>query len=489
MFTRSGEWVIISGVKKYLHFKTLKSLRVHLVLIILLVGIIPTLIMQKVLIRNYESRAVEVRTAEVQNQCTILCNQIAEANFLKDPSGEVLQSELSQLANIYSGRIMVVNDEFAVVFDTYDLDRGRVIISESVSKASAGNSATFYDAETKYIEISSPIYDGNKNEVLGVMLTSVSTNAIAETMSILEGVTEVLIIIMTVAIALIAFLIGSKVVRPFRRITDSIEAVTEGFDDDYLHENAYEETEVLSVAFNKMLGRMKVLDDSRQEFVANVSHELKTPLTSMKVLADSLLAQEEVPPELYREFMQDLSEEIDRENIVINDLLTLVKLDKTNPHLTIEGQNINEMLERILKRLRPVAAERNIELVFESYGPVMAEVDEIKLVLAFSNLIENGIKYNHDNGWVKVTLDADHKWFTVIISDSGIGIPEEEGERIFERFYRVDKSRSGEISGTGLGLSIARSAVLLHRGAIKVQGNDDGGTDFNVRIPLTYIAI
>ena len=108
---------------------------------------------------------------------------------------------------------------------------------------------------------------------------------------------------------------------------------------------------------------MQVLDDSRQEFVSNVSHELKTPLTSMKVLADSLLAQEDVPTELYKEFLGDIAEEIERENKIINDLLSLVKMDRTSSDLNVKSENINELIERNLKRLRPIAALRNIELV------------------------------------------------------------------------------------------------------------------------------
>ena len=236
-----------------------------------------------------------------------------------------------------------------------------------------------------------------------------------------------------------------------------------------------------------MLGRMRILDDSRNEFVSNVSHELKTPLTSMKVLADSLLSQEEVPPELYKEFMGDLSQEIERENKIINDLLSLVKMDKTANTMNITSENINALVERILKRLRPIAATRNIEVVFESFRPVTAEVDVVKLTLAISNLVENAIKYNKEDGWIHVSLNADHKYFYLEVADSGIGIPEESMEHIFERFYRVDKSHSREIGGTGLGLAIARSAVVMHRGAIKAYSQLGEGTTFAVRIPLTYV--
>ena len=203
---------------------------------------------------------------------------------------------------------------------------------------------------------------------------------------------------------------------------------------------------------------------------------------------DSLLMQEEVPNELYREFMQDIADEIDRENQIINDLLTLVKLDKTNKELSINIVSVNEMIELLLKRLRPIAQKRDVEITFESNRPVMAEIDEVKITLALTNLIENAVKYNKEHGFVKVTLDADHQYFSVEVEDSGIGIPESSYEQIFERFYREDKSHSREIGGTGLGLAITKNVILMHRGTISVSSVLEQGTVFTVKIPLSHIS-
>ena len=186
--------------------------------------------------------------------------------------------------------------------------------------------------------------------------------------------------------------------------------------------------------------------------------------------------------------MKDLSGEIERENQIINDLLSLVKMDKTANNMNITQENMNELVEKVLKRLRPIAREHNIEVVFESFRPVTAEVDEMKLSLALTNLVENAIKYNKEEGWVHVSLNADHKFCYIEVADSGIGIPEESIDHIFERFYRVDKSHSREIGGTGLGLAIARSAIVMHRGAIKVYSQPGEGTTFAIRLPLTYVA-
>lgn len=446
------------------------------------------MILRGVILSSYEKRAVEVRTAEIQNQCTILCNQLSNSNYLTGDTSEVIKTELIQLSNIYNGRVLVVDQDFRIKEDTYDMDKGKTIISEDVIRCFRGKGTSSYDAKNRYIEVTSPIYDLGNEKITGVMLVSVSTDSINDNIQVLDE--RIIIVGLTVGMVMmvLAFAAGFMMVRPFQRISRSIEAVTEGYEDNYLHENAYTETMRISEAFNKMLGRMKVLDDSKNEFVSNVSHELKTPLTSMKVLADSLLAQEEVPAELYKEFMGDLSEEIERENKIINDLLSLVKMDKTASTVNIKSENINALVERILKQLRPIAATRNIEVVFESFRPVTAEVDEVKISLAITNLVENAIKYNKENGWIHVSLNADHKNCYIEVADSGMGIPEEAIEHIFERFYRVDKSHSREIGGTGLGLAIARSAVVMHRGAIKVFSQVGEGTTFTVRIPLTYVS-
>lgn len=452
----------------------------------MLVGIIPCVILKAIILETYEKRAVGVRTAQIQNQCTILCSQLGSQGYPESGVTDVVRSELDQMSSIYNGRILLVDDQFEITEDTYDIDRGKIIVSEDVIRCFEEAENQVYDTGKRYIEVTAPI-KGENGAVRGAMLVSVSTDIILDSREVLNSTAWVALGVIFLVVTVLAVLIGTIMVHPFARITKSIEAVTEGYDDNYLQENAYTETGLISEAFNKMLGRLRILDDSRQEFVANVSHELKTPLTSMKVLADSLLAQEEVPAELYREFMGDLSEEIERENKIINDLLSLVKMDKTASVMDIRQININEALEKILKRLQPIAAERNIEVVFESFRTVNAEVDEVKLSLAVTNLVENAVKYNVDGGWVHVSLNADHKFFYIEVADSGIGIPDEAKEHIFERFYRVDKSHSREIGGTGLGLAIARNAVVMHRGAIKVFSQPDEGTTFTVRIPLNYI--
>ena len=473
-----------------------RSLKTRFFIIFLLVGIIPSVSVRFSILRNYEARAINVRTSDVQNQFKILANHLITYGYLQDTSSEIINAELEQFSNLYDGRVLIIDKNFKVIKDTYGISEGKTVISEEVIRCFKGESVSNYDRRNGYIEITTPIsafsgvsYDqeGQQNDqIRGVMLTSVSTDTIIATMDLLSHNSLILESIMMLFVVVIAYVAAGVLTAPFGRVTDAISKVKEGFTDEPISVNDYAETEHIVDAFNQLLGRMKVLDDSRKEFVANVSHELKTPLTSMKVLADSLMMQEEVPNELYKEFMTDIANEIERENKIINDLLSLVKMDKTEADLHVSQVDINEQVELILKRLRPIARKQNVEVVFESIRPVTAEVDEVKLTLAFSNLVENAIKYNKTGGFVKVTLDADHQFFSLEVADSGIGIPEEAQEHIFERFYRVDKSHSREIGGTGLGLAITRSAVLMHRGSIKVSSVPGEGTTFVVKIPLIH---
>ena len=485
----------------------LRSLRARIFLLILVIGLVPCIVMRHGIVSNYEDMAVEQRITVVQNQLMILANHLVSNNYLSSHgvredtgnSREVINAELEMLSNLYEGRVMIINKNFKVEKDTYGISEGKTIISEEVIKCFQGENISHYDPEHGYIEMTTPIMDttanttdenGKKNPdaIRGVMLTSISNDSIVNAREVLNRKAYIMEVIMIVAILALAILLSRVLTMPFNRVTQAINAVREGFSDETISVPDYVETVHIVDAFNQLLKRMKALDDSRQEFVANVSHELKTPMTSIKVLADSLLAQDDAPAELYREFMEDITSEIDRENQIITDLLALVKMDKKVQDLNIVSLNINDLTELILKRLRPIARKKDVEVVFESVRPVVAEVDEVKMTLIMTNLVENAIKYNKDHGWVKVVLDADHQYFTFEVSDSGIGIPEESLEHIYERFYRVDKSHSREIGGTGLGLAITRSAVLMHRGAIKVFSTVGEGTIFNVRIPLNYIS-
>ncbi|MCR5357681.1 MAG: two-component sensor histidine kinase [Lachnospiraceae bacterium] len=466
------------------------SLGLRIFLIICLVGTIPVVLLRSIILNSYETRAISVRVSEIQNQCTILANHLVTYGYLEDPSSETVNTELDQFSSLYDGRIMIIDSDLKIIKDTYSISQGKIMISEEILRCFDKASISKHDKKNRYIEFTTPITDLETGSVIGVILTSVSTDNIAETIKIMGRKAYLFEIIAAVLTVCFAVFTTIYLLKPFRDVNTALIQVEEGFTEEKISVPAYNETKVISESFNRLMEKMKTLEASRQEFVSNVSHELKTPITSMKVLADSLILQEDVPIEIYREFMEDITAEIDREDKIINDLLSLVKLNRTsNDLMNITSVDVNRMVEDVLKRVRPIADRQKVDLIFESIRPVTAQIDEIKLSLAVMNVVENAIKYNKENGWVKVAVDADHQFFTVTVSDSGIGIPEESVAHIFERFYRVDKSHSREIGGTGLGLAIARSAILMHDGAIKVESTEGVGTAFTIKVPLKSLGI
>lgn len=462
-----------------------------MLLTFIIIGVIPIIVFSYILLGNYEDKAISSKFSQMQEQIIMLSNQILPTGYLTLVDVPEIDTEIIRVAEVFNGRIVIVNRNLNIVEDTYGLyDSNKYLVSEEVIQSFNGHSSRYHDKENHYLILTNPITLTTEDQrvVVGAVVMNSSTKDIQSVLDGMEQRAIIFTLAFTMFIILFAIYFSNKLTKPLTQVVNSIDRLTEGFMEEEVSIKGYYEIEKISNSFNKMISRMQKIENTRQEFVSNVSHELKTPITSIKVLADSLLVQEDAPVELHREFLVDISEEIERENKIINDLLSLVKLDKAADDMNISSININELLEQILKRLSPIAKKLNIEMIYESFRPVMAEVDEVKLSLAISNLIENAIKYNVIDGWVRVSLNADHKYFFIKVSDSGIGIPEEEQDLIFDRFYRVDKARSRETGGTGLGLAITKNVIKMHRGAIRVYSNDGEGTTFNVRIPLNYIA-
>lgn len=288
----------------------------------------------------------------------------------------------------------------------------------------------------------------------------------------------------SIIVGVLSFVVSGIIIKPLKKILKVIKLMTAGHLDQKIPIEGRDEIGELSKAFNDMSDKLKQVDSTRQEFVSNVSHELKTPLSSVKVLTESLLLQEEFDEEMVKEILGDINSEIDRLNEIIEDLLMMVKLERTESAVTKKSTYINRLIEDIIKRLKPIAEKKEIEIIYNTEKEVTADVDEVKFTLAISNLIENAIKYNYDNGFVKINLDSDHQNAYITIQDDGIGISAEEQNKIFERFYRVDKVRDRETGGTGLGLAITYKTILQHNGHIKVDSEVDKGSTFMVRIPL-----
>ena len=292
----------------------LRSLKFRMFLIIMLVGLLCCFVMRFGIMQSYFNRAVQVRTGDVQNQIKILADHLITYNYLQDQGSDVVNAELNMLSNLYDGRVLIINSSFRVIKDTYNVSQGKTIISEEVIRCFKGESVSNYDDNNNYIEMTVPITVtiDEKAQVVGVILTSVSADSIVTNQEILDRQAVLIALLLLIIVFAVAVGVPKVVMQPFDKVTNAINEVKAGFTDEKIVAEDYTELEHIVDAFNQLLARMKVLDDSRQEFVSNVSHELKTPLTSVKVLADSLNTQEDVPVELYKEFMTDIANEIER---------------------------------------------------------------------------------------------------------------------------------------------------------------------------------
>ncbi len=467
--------------------RRIRSLRVQSMFVLILTGLVPLAVFTVILLNTYHSRAVSQRITDLQARGSIISNLVISSAFFSNDVSSEVDSELTQISDIYDGRILVVDSGLVVLKDTYGLEEGKILLLKEIVQCLEGKESRIVNQRADSVQIVMPVYGADPESAEGVILMDFSLTSVNRMYDSIQTIALTLILLLGVIVIVASVLYSGQVVKPLKEVSGSIVQITQGDFNENMDLTGFSEVEEITENFNLMLSDLQNLEDARQEFVSNVSHELKTPLTSVKVLAESLIGQEDVPAELYQEFMVDINMELERMNQIINDLLSLVRMDKNAATVNISEVNVNEFVEGILKQLQPIADKRNIDIIFESVRPVTAQIDEVKMGMAFRNLIENAVKYNYDSGWVRVSLNADHKFFYLKVSDSGVGIPEELQDNIFERFYRVDKARSRETGGNGLGLAITRSAILLHRGSIKVHSVEKQGTTFNVRIPLIYV--
>ncbi|MBR1816037.1 MAG: two-component sensor histidine kinase [Lachnospiraceae bacterium] len=414
---------------------------------------------------------------------------IADADRNTDMVADVLAADrdtdsyIKMLSDVYEGRVFVIDSDYRIIKDSKGRNLDSFIVSEKIIDAMTGSDTYYVFEDDDFFRFIKQVRTGS-GEVEGLIVVHISKKNMNTIMDNSDEIQRIIFFVLVVMCIILAVAISRISVRDIRYINNQIDILQNGNLDKPIEEKGFKEYRNLIENYNDTIKTLAEIDTSRQEFVSNVSHELKTPITSMKVLADSLVENDNADLDMYKEFMGDIVAEIDRESKIINDLLTLVKMDKDSSQMNISEVSVNELLDVILKRVTPIAEQRNIEITYESFRDVVAEVDEVKLSLALSNIIENAVKYNIDNGWVKVSLNADHKFFYVKVADSGVGIPDDCKAHVFERFYRVDKARSRDTGGTGLGLAITKNVIGMHNGTIKLYSESGVGTTFTIKIPL-----
>ncbi len=462
--------------------KIFNSIRAKIFISYAVVSIIPLILLTNILLNSLESYYVKEKSRSMFRQANIISTNLMVRGFINDSSG--IKDYVSIIGGQDFERIVILDVKSKVKFDSNGIDTGKSYAKQEVIDALGGQSSSVFKKSMNLAKVVTPIKDEKKDEVHGAIILTNSYDDINNSISSLKSISYLIILALLILILTLSYNFSGLITKPFKKLLVSINKITDGNVDEKIDIKGNNEIEEIGTAFNHMTEKLQQVDESRRQFVANVSHELKTPLSSVKVLAESLLMQPDAPKELYKEFFEDISKEIERETTIINDLLTMVTLDKNENELNISETNINLLIESILKRLKPLADIKGVEMVFESYREVIAEVDKTKISLALTNLIENGIKYNKEYGTIKVTLNSDYQNAQIFVIDTGIGIPKESINKVFQRFYRVDKTRSRETGGTGLGLSITHQAILMHQGFIRCSSELGSGTTFEVSLPL-----
>ena len=276
----------------------------------------------------------------------------------------------------------------------------------------------------------------------------------------------------------ITYFISGHALKPLRVFSDKIEKVqAQNLADSGIEENEVKELNQLSMSYNKMLGRLSDAFEAQRQFTANAAHELRTPLALMQVQLDTYNAcAHPGNDEAAVETIKMMTEQNERLGKMVKTLLDMSELQTVARDEVIA---LDALIEEVLTDLESLAARKNIRLVREC-EPVTMTGSDILIYRLVYNLVENAVKYNMDGGQVTVTCREWDKHIHIMVSDTGKGIPEELRSRIFEPFFRVDKSRSRELGGIGLGLALVNEIVRVHEGSIEIKGNRAGGTDFEI---------
>lgn len=427
---------------------------------------------------------------QVREYAEALSERMKQSDFLNNPDIDSIVEDITSLSLFFHCRVLLCDSGLHVRYDSSLELTGSSFLSSEAIKAINGKYECHIDENAQACYLYVPFRTNQTAEDNALLMLCIPfEDQFAQLAAFKRQIIGYSVSFLFLLVILAVF-VCRKVAKPMKALSGVILDVSDGYRNEAIEvRHGYRETSDICEHMNRMIQRLNEVDESRQAFVSNVSHELKTPMASMKVLADSLLMQEGIPEEMYREFLTDINSEIDRENGIISDLLTLVKMDSKNAKLQFKKTHVNKLLNIVLSRVIPLASKDSIEVVFENFRDVYADVDENKLLMAFTNIVENAVKYNRPGGYVHVSLNSDISYFYISVEDSGIGIPEEALPYLFERFYRVDKARSRSTGGNGLGLSISYEIIRSHKGEIKVYSKLNEGTTFAIRIPLRNMEV
>lgn len=284
--------------------------------------------------------------------------------------------------------------------------------------------------------------------------------------------------------AVLSLVLAGFFTRPVNQLTRAVRNMEQGRLDQRVETRTGDELGELGRAFNSMAGRLAQVEQRRREFIANASHELRSPLSSVKALSQALIDSGERDPAVYREYLRDIDSEMDRLARLTENLLQLARMEEHEElQARREEQAVAGVVDHVAGFMAPLAAARGVRLVTGVTGEPVWPLDRDLVVRVLYNLTDNAVRYTPAGGEVRVEAEAGKRELVLRVRDTGEGVPPEDLEHIFERFYRVDKARTRATGGAGLGLAIVRQAVTLHGGRVTVESTPGAGTAFEIRLP------
>lgn len=443
--------------------------------------IVTILIVEDQLIRTNVEK--EGQNLELQNHT--IATQVAAfvGNINNSYTKQYVDDIIKESSFEYGARILILNLDGEVLIDSYDTLVDSTLDTNEIQSALEGRSeSTIYTHESNFVfYCATPIIE--QNNLVGISFLSTSANHIFEDVN---EIIDHLLFIFTAAVlmsVLISVIFARIISRPIESLTKSVQNITQGKYDTKVDVTSKDEIGELGNAFNMMATKLYQVDERRRKFVSNVSHELRTPMTSMKIVSETLLANSTWEESVYREFLNDIHIEVDRLNNIIDSLLYLVRVEKDDLELDYNMTYVNYLIEWVIKTLKPIADQKNIDLKLVSHNKVQIQLDQEKMQQCLLNIIGNSVKYTPEGGSVTIDLSELKEIVSIKIIDTGIGIPEKDLPFIFDRFYRVDEARARKTGGTGLGLAIAQQIVMLHQGTIEVESQFGIGTTVSIKIP------
>ena len=454
----------------------------YFIIIVLSLGLISVYITNA--IRQY---TVEQKKVQAMTQANVIAGYISQYQDYSSTSINYLLESQSTSGN---SRILMLDKEAKIIYDSNNgVLQNKYMPTAVVLDAINGKNDVEQIATSNdelIVGAAAPIM--KDKEITGVIYYQESAADAIDFMDRIFATMIMLIILVSILIGVISFFMAGIITEPIRDLTEKLSKATEDNKDYYIEKTTGGEIGKLIDSFNKMTEQIKIQEEKRQEFVSNASHELKTPLSSIKLISDSLLNTQDAPQEMVNEFLTDMNVQVDRLARIVDKLLTLTRMDNSANIARMEFAvtDITELCSNITKALRPLAEQKHIELAYEAETTVYSKVERDKIWEAIYNVLDNSIKYTKEEGTVSMKLSKDETNVIIEISDTGIGIAPDEKYKIFDRFYRVDKARARETGGTGLGLSIALTAVELHGGEITVESEEGVGSTFRIIIPITF---